>query len=156
VSPSPPSAVRQDPAHDPPEPSRWCQAHVRSNPEGNAVVAVVLSTMTDEGYPEPARERARQALEEALTSALQVSNQKEPATRVRFDFQVAADYLLAEVEGWSGLEEGRLAAVAHGPHIPLELQAAGEEPPARSRSYTWLRCDKRTGRLHVCKYLTLA
>lgn len=143
--------------HDPGAPPReapgvWHQEHVTSLDDALKAVETVLCGTARQGYAPEARERLRTEMEEALLSALLFSQGQDPRRPVLVAYRVGVDDTFVEVEGRA---RAARPVRGRGPHAPTLLQPAGEECPFGGRSYTWLRCSRHSGRLLVCKHLSV-
>ncbi len=136
-------ARAQNAAHE------WHQDQVASLDDAQPLIEMVLHAMAQRGYTPEGRERLRREMEEALRSALQLGQRQDPQRPVRIAYRVGEDYTLVEIEGRERPAQG---VPAQGPHAQ-DLLLGREEAPIGGRSYTWLRCNRRTGGLLICKHL---
>jgi hypothetical protein len=140
------TAPSQDAAHE------WHHEQVTSADEARPLIETVLRGMAERGYPLAAGERLRLEMTEAVLSALQFGQRQDPHRPGLIAYRIGQDYAIVEVEG---RERGALRAPVRGPHAKELRQPGGDEAPFGGRSYTWLRCNRRTGQVLVCKHLTL-
>lgn len=115
---------------------------------GRRALAAFLATLAGLGYPPGVRDRVRQALGPAVLAALRCSWGEGRASSCTFRHLVREEYVLAEIEGTSHGPGGPPGQGPHGAHLLQPVGAA----PFWARSYTWVRCDRRDGRVSVCTF----
>lgn len=130
----------------------WRQEQVTLLDEGLKAIDSVLCVMAQRGYARELRERLRPEMEEALLGALLFTQCQDPRRPVLVAYRVGADYTLVEIEG---RERGAQRSPLRGPHGEDLLRPVCEEPPFGGRFYTWLRCNRCSGRLLVCRHLSV-
>jgi hypothetical protein len=133
---------QQVPATDPDAGTAWLEERIASLDDAVGMVEDLLRELDAAGYSGEARRRVRRVLEDAVIATLERGGSPTPGQRLRVGYCVASEYALAEVEG-------RMEVVAstglQGPHRPV-----WSEIPV-PRFYTWLRCDRFSGRVQACR-----
>ena len=123
---------------------------VRTPADGLAVITAVTHEMKAEDYTPTDVLEVRLALEEALINAIKHGHQGDPRKRVRVNYCVTPEGVLAEVEDEGpGFDPGDVP----DPTDPDNLERPSGRGLFLIRAYmSWVRFNQRGNKLSFCKF----